>query len=586
MWKKWMVLASVPIFLAGCGSNPQDHAAPVANKASAPAQAQADTSTESSSAGTDFYKGKTLRIVVPHAPGGGYDQWARLLAPYLQKYLNLGKVEVVNIDGGGGLVGTNTVYSATPDGLTIGDTDATGDVMDQISGAQGMKFDVNKFSWIGRPDNDPHTIAVHTQGPFPSFTALEHAQSPVKALATGKEGTDYSAAAITLNAFHIPHTIVAAFNGSKDVKAAFLRGNGDLCAESASDIMEIPQQAKIVAVLSKQPFSKLPGVPTILDLAKQAGLDQSRINALTAMADALDLGHAFFTAPGVPADRLAALRQAFQQALQDSQFQAEASKAGLQVGLVLSLAGAVVVGLSMLWASFPLFLVGMLVFGLGVGAGRARGNERGGRRGAPAPAESFAGVRLHGDHRCLAWAAAPAGNRARLLLAGGAAGRRPAGVLRACDRDDADAPRREPARGLRRARMRSDRGGGAVRDDRRHPARADRRRALSRAAGDRLRERRCRARRLGADAPQSGSRRRVVVARGRGDARHAGDRALRARALSGRRGDVRRARDRHRRAAAAGEAACSGVTTRRYGKTGIVGSTPRSIASWWRRVII
>ncbi|MCL6592971.1 MAG: hypothetical protein K6T31_03265 [Alicyclobacillus sp.] len=332
MWKKWMVLASVPLWLAGCGANSPGPTSPPGNKASAPAQASADASTTTATSGMDFYKGKTLRIVVPHAPGGGYDQWARLLAPYLQKNLNLSKVEVVNIDGGGGLVGTNTVYSATPDGLTIGDTDATGDVMDQISGAQGMKFDVNKFNWIGRPDNDPHTIAVHAQGPFASFMDLVHTKSAVKALATGKGGTDYSAAAITLNAFHIPHTIVAAFNGSKDVKAAFLRGNGDLCAESASDIMEIPQQAKIVAVLSKEAFPKLPNVPTILDLAKQAGLDSSHLNALTAMADALDLGHAFFTAPGVPADRLAALRQAFQQAVQDPQFQAEASKAGLQVG--------------------------------------------------------------------------------------------------------------------------------------------------------------------------------------------------------------------------------------------------------------
>ncbi|MCL6593621.1 MAG: hypothetical protein K6T31_06560, partial [Alicyclobacillus sp.] len=76
----------------------------------------------------------------------------------------------------------------------------------------------------------------------------------------------------------------------------------------------------------------LPGVPTVLDLAKQAGLSQDKIDALTAMSNIMDMGHAFFAPPGVPADRLAALRKAFQQTMQDPNFQAEATKAGLYLG--------------------------------------------------------------------------------------------------------------------------------------------------------------------------------------------------------------------------------------------------------------
>ncbi|MCL6593397.1 MAG: hypothetical protein K6T31_05430, partial [Alicyclobacillus sp.] len=167
---------------------------------------------------------------------------------------------------------------------------------------------------------------------YQSFADLLKAKQPIKALATGKGSSDYNSAVITFNAFNIPFQMVAAFSGSKDEKAAFLRGNGDTCSLSASDIKQISDKAKVVVLQSTRAFDKLPGVPTIIDVAKQAGLSQDKINGLTAMANVMDMGHAFFAPPGVPADRLAALREAFQKSLQDPSFQAEATKAGLYLG--------------------------------------------------------------------------------------------------------------------------------------------------------------------------------------------------------------------------------------------------------------
>ncbi|MCL6592696.1 MAG: hypothetical protein K6T31_01850, partial [Alicyclobacillus sp.] len=88
--------------LSGCGRTPTANA-PAAATPPPPAQATAAQGADAAS-GYVFYQGKTLQIIVPYAPGGGYDQWARLLAPYLQKSLHLAKVEVVNAPGGGGLV--------------------------------------------------------------------------------------------------------------------------------------------------------------------------------------------------------------------------------------------------------------------------------------------------------------------------------------------------------------------------------------------------------------------------------------------------------------------------------------------------
>ncbi|MCL6637426.1 MAG: hypothetical protein K6T26_05715, partial [Alicyclobacillus sp.] len=160
--KRWMAAAALSMAalmapLAGCGSQGQSGGSNTGGASgNSNSAGNATTSTASASSGYEFYKGKTLQIIVPYSPGGGYDQWARLIAPYMQKYLGVAKVEVVNVDGGGGLVGTNQIYAAKPDGLTIGDTNAGGDVFDQISKAPGTNFDVSKFSWIGRPDDDPH----------------------------------------------------------------------------------------------------------------------------------------------------------------------------------------------------------------------------------------------------------------------------------------------------------------------------------------------------------------------------------------------------------------------------------------------
>lgn len=286
------------------------------------------------SAGQDsaaFFKGKTLKFIVPYAPGGGYDQWPRVLEPYLKKYLGVASIQIMNVDGGGGLIGTSQIYNAPPDGLTIGDTNAGGDVFDQIDGATGYDMDIARYDWIGRPDDDPHVIAVR-KGNYASFNVLASQKETIKALATGKGSSDYNAAVIVYNAFKIPFQMVAAFSGSSAEKAAFLSGEGATASLSSSDIAATAGKANAILVVSSRKFSKLPSVPTVMQEAAQHHLSSATIAAMTALSDVMDLGHAFFAPPGVPAGRLAALRAAFQKALQDPGALAAAQKAGLYPG--------------------------------------------------------------------------------------------------------------------------------------------------------------------------------------------------------------------------------------------------------------
>jgi putative tricarboxylic transport membrane protein len=289
-----------------------------------------------SSAAENFYAGKIVTIIVPYGPGGGYDTWARLFAPYLKKDLGAAEVKIENRPGGGGMTGTNTVYSAAPDGLTLGDTNAAGDVFVEMAKAPGVHFKTEKFNWLAQPDDNPYVIAVHPGGPYKSFddiAALRGGKTVLNCLAVGRGSTDYNAAVITMNSFDVPFHMIAAFKGSHEEKATWVAGNGDTLSLSATDVLQLgPGQERIVLLNAAEPFSKLPGVPTVIQEAQKHHLPAQTIEALTTMTRVLAMGHAFFAPPGVPADRLQALRAAFAKTLHDKAFIAKAEKSGLWVG--------------------------------------------------------------------------------------------------------------------------------------------------------------------------------------------------------------------------------------------------------------
>ena len=109
-----------------------------------------------------FYEGKIIRIIVATKPGGGYDYYARLMAPFIQKYLPGSTVIVKNMPGAGHVIGTNATYLAKPDGLTIGTFNrAVG--MTQVAGMKGVKFDFSKFKWLGSPSEEIYCLIVNSE---------------------------------------------------------------------------------------------------------------------------------------------------------------------------------------------------------------------------------------------------------------------------------------------------------------------------------------------------------------------------------------------------------------------------------------
>ena len=133
------------------------------------------TSVDGASA-DEFYKGKTITYVVATSPGGTFDTLARLIGRHVEKQFGT-TVLMRNVPGTGHIIGANTVYSAKPDGLTIGAFNR-GLIYTQLLSQAGVKFDLEKMSWIGKAVSDTRSLVLGTNSGFKNFEELPPRRSP------------------------------------------------------------------------------------------------------------------------------------------------------------------------------------------------------------------------------------------------------------------------------------------------------------------------------------------------------------------------------------------------------------------------
>src|SRR6201988_1761839 len=170
----------------------------------------------------DFFKGKTVNYIVATAPGGGYDTYGRLVAEYMQKYLPGSTFVVKNMPGAGHLVGTNALYAAKPDGLTIG-TFNTGLIYNQLIGLDGVKFDLTKMSWIGKASSEARVIVIAAQSPIKTFAQLREHKQPVNFAVAGIGSAAYVETVMLANLLQLPIKIQSGSSGHDD-QVAMHRG--------------------------------------------------------------------------------------------------------------------------------------------------------------------------------------------------------------------------------------------------------------------------------------------------------------------------------------------------------------------------
>lgn len=284
----------------------------------------------------DFYKGKTIRIVVGAAPGGGFDTYSRTIARHMGKYLPGNPTIIVeNMPGAGFVIAVNHLYKvAKPDGLTIGNWIGTL-VVAQVVGRKGLEFDVRKFEYIGSPVRN-HDLCVMTKAS--GITGVEKwfaSKTPVKLGSTPPGSTTYENSMILKEALGLPIQVVAGYKGTSEIRLAAEAGEvSGLCGLSWASAKSTWRKglasgdAIVVLQNTPKPHPELPTVPLALNLAKT---DDARKLIQIGIHDASAITYLYSLPPGTPKERVEILRRALLEAMKDPEFLAEAKKANLDL---------------------------------------------------------------------------------------------------------------------------------------------------------------------------------------------------------------------------------------------------------------
>lgn len=290
-----------------------------------------------------FFEGKSGRVLVGFTPGGSYDLWARLIAQHMSKHIPGNPSFVVqNMTGGGSMVAANYIYNvAKPDGLTFGVV-TPGLYIEQLSGRKEVQYDWGKFSWIGSPERTDRIFYIRADTPYKILEDLRKAAEPPKCGATGVGTASYYWPRLLAETFGFKVNIVAGYPGSSDVNLAIEKGEvhcwgGTVQAFFGSEPGRTWAKTGYVRVLTQggqKRHPQLADVPTVWNLMDKHGASESTRRVAKVLLSPDDLGRPFFGPPGVPADRVKILRDAFAKILNDPDVAAEAQKKGLDPSLV------------------------------------------------------------------------------------------------------------------------------------------------------------------------------------------------------------------------------------------------------------
>lgn len=272
----------------------------------------------------EFYSGKVLKLVVGYGPGGGYDSYARLLAPHLEQRLGA-TVVVENRPGGGGMVAISRLASGPADGLTMVLANLEAATLGQLLDSPGIRFDVLQLPVVARVAGEPKVLLLSSQSPFRTVADLRAAERAIKWSAGGKTDSIADNVAVLSQALGLHSEIIIGYKGAKEAALAAIRGETDGLAVSAGTAGRLSAKGDLraIAVLDRERAALLPDVPTIFELAD---LSEEAAWWIDFRARLTGLGRALIAAPGVPQDRLDFLRAAAEGVLTDPAVIAEAAQ--------------------------------------------------------------------------------------------------------------------------------------------------------------------------------------------------------------------------------------------------------------------
>jgi tripartite-type tricarboxylate transporter receptor subunit TctC len=289
---------------------------------------------------TNFYQGKTITIIAAAKAGDVYDLYPRLVAEFMPKHIpGNPNIIIQNVAGAAGLIGTNQVYNlAKPDGLTLGAI-YPALYFEQLAKRPEVKFDWPKFIWIGSTVSSNSLMYMRADTPYKTMEDVRSASTPPKCGATG----------VTSSAFYMPKLLEDAIGTKFDVVSGYVAGSDiDLAVERG----EVQCRAfTINAYFAREPFitwrkknfvrvlyqtgskpdPRLKDVPLLSELMDKYKTPESVRRLAKVVLAADEFGRPIVFPPGVPADRVKTIREAFNKAINDPALLAEAERRRLDI---------------------------------------------------------------------------------------------------------------------------------------------------------------------------------------------------------------------------------------------------------------
>jgi len=281
-----------------------------------------------------FFKGKTVRIIVGAAAGGGYDTYSRTIARHIGKHVPGNPTFVVeNMPGAGFLISANYMYKvAKPDGLTIGHF-IGGLFLQQLLGKPGVEFDAAHFEYIGVPTQDNYVMGISKKTGITNMEQWLASKTPVKLGGVGAGSATDDIPKVLKEAIGLPVQLVSGYTGTSTVRLAYDSGEVQGVCNSWQSLAatwpnELKGDLQILLQTTAKSHPELTNVPLVMNYAKT---DEAR-NLIRALVHTVGpAARPYVLPPRTPKDRVQILRKAFIDVMKDPEFLADANKAKLDI---------------------------------------------------------------------------------------------------------------------------------------------------------------------------------------------------------------------------------------------------------------
>jgi len=271
---------------------------------------------------SDYYKGKLVIVNIAGSAAGGHTRFARMLAPYLEKYLGAKELRLVNMPGGGGLKASNHIWRLKPGANEVYFGNVSTLLLANMAGSPGATFDPTKFMFLGRATSEPRVLTVGGKSAIRSVADIQKLKRPFVFPSQGTD-EDFYTMAVLSDALGFQLKAVTGYEGNADTSLAVIKGDGDGHITGWSESLGAIRSGDKypVMMVTSQPSPDYPKIPVVTQIAPAA-----KKSVVQAMATILETHRSYIGPPTMDPAAVSAFRAAVNAAMKDPALQAESTK--------------------------------------------------------------------------------------------------------------------------------------------------------------------------------------------------------------------------------------------------------------------